>query len=675
LLLASVAISGCSREPASTPLARHNIVLITIDTLRADRVGRGLTPTLDRLAQSGISFANARTTVPLTLPAHVSLMTGTTPPVHGVRENGTPFGGGIPTIARVLRNAGYRTAAFVGAYVLDDRFGLADGFETYDDRVPRDPKAAERLEAERRAADVIDAATAWLQQTSTSSSPFFLWVHVYDPHAPYDPPPAFRPQSGSLYDGEVQYADAQIARLLERISIERTVVVAAGDHGEGLGEHGEQTHGILAYDSTLRVPLIVHAPDQQPRQIDNPVSLADVAPSLLRFVGIQDSLAPEPTRRDLFGTTDTRTHVYAETQYPRAAGWHPLTALAGQQWKLISSSEKELYDLSSDPHETRNVAAQHATIVEGMASIAGKIAAAPTAASSPAAVSADAAAKLRALGYVAGSTTSAAGDASAPNPSAEVAFWTLFERALGLMNAGRWADAMPALAQLANRYPAGMVFQTSYARALQESGRPKEAVTLLRAAVGRRPNDAALFHELAVAARAAGDLKEALRAEQAALALGENNPAALNGLGLLYADAGRPAEAATAFERAAKADASNASYWSNLGNARRDLKDGAGAEAAYRRALEADPEHADAANGLGVLLVQIGKPSDAIAWFEKALKASPDFHEARLNLGIAYQESGQREKAAAVYREVLSKTPERFVRERRAANELLKTVK
>lgn len=676
-LLTALALfsSSCSREPEPATPTRYNIVLITIDTLRADRVGRGLTPAIDRLAASGIHFTNARTTVPLTLPAHVSLMTGTTPPVHGVRENGTPFGGAIPTLARVLRDAGYRTGAFVGAYVLDRRFGLADGFETYDDRVPRDPDAAERLEAERRASDVVDAADAWLQQMSTFASPSFLWVHVYDPHAPYDPPPPFRNDSGSLYDGEVRYADAQIARLLARAGATDTVVVIAGDHGEGLGDHGEQTHGMLAYDSTLRVPLIVKAPNQQPRQVARPVALSDLAPALLRMVGIHDALAPGATRRDLLADDDSSRDVYAETQYPRAAGWHPLTVLTGPQWKLISSSEKELYDVSADPQEMRDVASEHPNIVEGMSAVLAGIAAAQSSASQSPAISPDAAAKLRALGYVAGGSSSTAVDASAPNPARVIESWTLFEKSLGLTNAARWADAIPALAQLAKRYPQGMVFQTSYARALQESGRPKEAVKLLRAAVGRWPNDSGLFHDLAVAARTAGDREEAMRAEQASLALDEKNPAALNGLGLLHVDSGRASEAASAFERAVKLDPSNASYWTNLGNARREMRDASGAQSAYRKALEIDPRHADAANGLGVLLVQSGRPAEAVALFLSALKVSPDFHEARLNLGIAYQESGQAEKAAAVYREVLSKTPQRFTRERRAANELLKTVK
>jgi arylsulfatase A-like enzyme/Flp pilus assembly protein TadD len=673
LLIAAVALACDRAAPAPEPASRHNIVLVTIDTLRADRVGRGITPTLDRLAESGARFTNARTTVPLTLPAHVSLMTGTPPPVHGVRENGVPFSNGVPTLAKIFRAAGYRTGAFVGAYVLDRRFGLADGFETYDDRIKRDPDAAAKLEAERRASEVVDAAGGWLD---SSQAPFLLWVHLYDPHAPYDPPAEYRDGSASLYDGEVRYADAQVARLLQHIPrglLDRTVIVVAGDHGEGLGEHGEATHGMLAYDSTLRVPLIVSAPGLEARQIAAPVSLADVAPAVLRLAGVNGTLADNPLRRDLLDGKPG--DLYAETRYPQAAGWHPLTALAGEQWKLIASSERELYDIKADSQESRNLAADHPNIVDGMSSLIAKIAATASSGNPSGTVSAEAAARLRALGYVGGGSSSAVVDPNAPNPAKVIESWTQFEKALSLMNAGRATDAVAAVKTLAARYPSGLVFQTSYARALQDSGRSPEALNVLRAAVKRWPADATLFHDLAVAARAAGDRSEAMKAEQAALALDKASPAALNGLGLLHADAGRPAEAATAFEQAAQADPSNASYWSNLGNARRELGDVSGAQAAYRRALEADPRYADAANGLGVLLVQSGKPSEAVTWFEKALESSPDFHEARLNLGIAYQESGKRAEAAAAYQEVLKRAPARFARERKAASELLRGLK
>ena len=674
LLIVAAAILffvGRRGQRVTTP---RNVILITIDTLRADRLGRGVAPALDRLASSGVRFSNARTTVPLTLPAHVSIMTGTPPTVHGIRDNGVVFGDALPTLATAFRDAGYRTGAFVGAYVLDGRFGLSRGFDTYDDRVRRDPDADARLEADRPGEEVVNAALTWLD--SAARSPFFLWVHLYDPHAPYDPPAAFRGQPGRHpYDREVAYADGQIARLIGRLrerGLDRSSVVAvAGDHGEGLGEHGERTHGMLAYDTTLSVPLIVAAPGLTPREVASPVSLIDLPSSLLRLAGVRAALAPEASAVDLFEPRP-QGDVYAETQYPRAAGWHPLAVLAGEQWKLILSSEAELFDLRSDPRELINLAAERPAVVHAMTATLRQIESTARTQDGGSGITPDAAARLRALGYVGGSASTEAVVPSAPNPARVIDSWTRFEHALSSMNRGEARAALDDLEQLAAQFPSGLVFQSSYARALQESGNPRKAVDVLRKAVDRWPADSSLYHDLAVAARAAGDHQEAMRAEQAALAIEQDSPAALNGLGLLHADAGRARDAAAVFERAAEADPSNASYWSNLGNARRDLGESAAAETAYRRALAADSAHADAANGLGVLLVQRGQPADAVAWFQRALQHSPEFHEARLNLGIAYQESGQRDLAAAAYREVLRRAPASSARERKAAAELLR---
>ena len=256
-------LAACTadRQPQTTA-PRPNVLLITIDTLRADRVGHGLTPAIDGVAAHGIRFTSARAAAPLTLPSHTSILTGLLPPQSGVRLNGVPLVG-KPTLGRLFHDAGYRTAAFVGAYVLDRRFGLSGGFDTYDDRIPRDPAAGARLEAERRGDLVASAALEWLARSSPQ--PFFAWIHFYDPHAPYQPPAEFLAKAGGRgYDGEVAFADAQVGRVLDWLKSSgeqaKTLVVIAGDHGEGLGDHGELTHGMLAYDSTLKVPLVVALP-------------------------------------------------------------------------------------------------------------------------------------------------------------------------------------------------------------------------------------------------------------------------------------------------------------------------------------------------------------------------------------------------------------------------------
>jgi len=666
-LVAVGALAGSCRP--SAPLPPRSVLLVTIDTWRADRLGRGVSPALDALAATALRFTNARTTVPLTLPAHTSILTGLLPTAHGVHDNGVVLADAVPTLATALGGAGYRTAAFVGAYVLDRRFGLARGFDVYDDRIDRDTAADARLEAERPAAAVVDAALAWLDAGGTG--PFFLWVHLYDPHAPYAPPPgAALPPGANGYDAEIAYADTQVARLLTRLGTGgrrgSIIVAVTGDHGEGLGDHGERTHGMLAFDTTLRVPLVLSIPGEPARAIDMPVSLADLAPTLLRLTGTAATLSPAATGRDLLLPSAT-SDVYAETEYPKVAGWHPLQVLTDGRWKLIQAATPALFDVAADPAETTDLAPAQRQRVAAMIA---RLRAVQATATAPAGRAPDADARLRALGYVSSAATAASSGEAAADPATLVAEWSAFELALGQLGSGEATAAVPALRSLSQRFPAAPVFQSTYARALQETGQAAQAVAVLRAAVGRGAT-ATLLHDLAVAARLAGDDGEARRAEEAALALDPASPAALNGLGLLHVDAGRAADAAAAFARAADLDPSNASTWANLGNARRVLGDLAGAETAYRRGVAAQPRHADAANGLGVVLVEAGRPADAVPWLEQALDAAPDFHEARLNLGIALQQSGDRQRAAATYREVLARAPAGFARERRAAADLL----
>ena len=672
LLLVALSFWPAACTPTSGPVsAPPNIVLVTIDTLRADRVGRGLTPAIDGLAARGMRFTSARCAVPLTFPSHVSIMTGALPLSHGIHVNGAAiFTGGQPTIARVL-HGGYRTGAFVGAYVLDRRFGLSDGFDVYDDRVERDRSGSQRLEAERRGDAVVDAALKWLQ--SQDARPFFAWIHLYDPHAPYNPPAEYLAKAANVpYDGEVAFADAQVARVLEWLrssgKAATTVVAVAGDHGEGLGDHGEMTHGMMAYDSTLRVPLVLTAPSlTSASTVDANVSLVDLAGTLVQLAG--RDVPSTMSRTSLLGPQPQDRDIYAETEYPGTAGWHPLAALVYEHWKLIASSENELYDVAADPSEQRNVASTDARSVQGMRRKLQALTASPQA-STARNVPADVADRLRTLGYVSRGAAPPTGGPG-PNPARQIQAWNSFERELGQLTGGDARRALPGLAALARAFPDAPVFQSTYARALKDTGNVREAVDIFRRAVDRWPQDATMSHDLAVAASAAGLTGEAVRAEQAALALEPGNAAAANGLGLLQIQAGHPSDAAKAFEHAVESDPSNAMFWTNLGNARRDLKDLAGAEQAYRKALEADPRAADAANGVGVLLVQSHRAPEAIQWFERALAGSPGFVEARLNLGIAYQESGNTQQAGEQYRRVLESATSGS-RERQVAIQLLK---
>ena len=665
-----VGLVACS-PPRESKAPVSNLLLVTIDTMRADRLGRGFTPTLDRLAARGLRFTEARTVVPLTLPAHVSIMTGQLPAAHGIRLNGGAQPAGS-TLASRLKAAGYQTRAVVGAFVLDRRFGLEAGFDEYDDRIARDPQATDRLQADRRANEVIDHALALLAKTAIDR-PWFLWVHVYDPHAPYDPPADARARAGGdPYNGEIAYVDSELTRLLSAIDArpdgKRTSAIVLGDHGESLGEHGEPTHGMLLFEPALRVPMIVIGPGVAPAERRDPASVIDVFPTAL-------ALAAQPREdtpgRNLLEAPSADRESYAETEYPTVAGWTPLKSLVQDRWKLIAADQPFLFDLQSDAGERENLARVRLPIVQAMSArltaIGSRSSVVGVGGDKPG-VSLETAERLRSLGYVAPSAAPVSG-AGGKNPAEMMEAWASYESALTAVNSGRVAAALPALLKLSGAYPSSSIFESTYARALASSGRRLEALARFRAAVKRWPSDAALYHELAVVARNLGMADEARRAEEAALALNVTDPSAHNGKGLLLADAGRAAEAAKAFEEAVRLDPTNAVYQSNLGNARRAAGDLAGAVAAYLKALELSPQLGDAANGLGAVLVQQKQLPEAMRWLEQAAK-DPLFVEAQLNLGIALQESGNSERAKAQYRLVLA-AKNAAVRERDAARTLL----
>jgi choline-sulfatase len=694
-------VAACAGAPLGGPIATNaSVLLITIDTLRADRVGAGVTPAIDALAASGVRFTAARANAPLTLPSHVTIMTGALPPAHGVRENGSVFDGARSLLAQLFKQRGYRTGAFVGAFVLDKSFGLSAGFDAYDDRIPRDSDRQTALEAERPARMVAEAAITWLIAPSDRTQPFFLWAHFYDPHAPYAPPAEYAARAGGrAYEGEIAYADAELGRLVqaarERTADGALVVAVAGDHGESLGDHGEPTHGMLVYDPALRVPLVLSAwRDGSAVKLGQtedarPVSLQDLAPTLLALTGVQ--VPPEMTGSALFGGSEGRgtsrgtrpearpeargprhealSDSYAETVYPRSAGWSPLRSLTDGRWKVIVSSRVELYDLAADAGERQDVSSANPSVALALRT---RLDSLWRPAGQPA-VTAEAAERLRALGYVASAPDPAPLD-RAPNPADEIASWAAFESAFSDLTAGRAADALEPLGTLAARYPAAVVFQSAYARALSEAGRGREALGRYRAIVARWPRDPTQYHELAVAARNAGAAAEALKAEEAAITLDPRFASAHNGLGLLHADAGRPRDAAAAFARAAELDPRNPSIQVNLGNARRELKDVDGARVAYQTALRLVPEDIDAANGLGVLLLEAGRPLDAVVYFNRVLERAPGMYQARLNLGVAYQQSAQPERAAEAYRAVIDAAPPGS-RERTAAAALLRQLR
>jgi arylsulfatase A-like enzyme len=360
-----VAISAAAARGTIVQPRPSGLVIITLDTTRADRLplygfGSLATPAIDGLASHGAVFDDAMTVAPLTLPAHTSLFTGLYPAHHGVRENDGPaLDRSHATLAGLLHDRGFHTAAFVGSVVLHRDRGLSRGFDVYDDGSANGAAVPKR----RQGSEVVDRARAWIDRLGAKS--FFLWVHLYDVHAPQALPTDLRRAYGDRYEGGIAYVDAQVGRLLEALErrqlLSNTVVVVAGDHGESLGEHGEQGHGIFLYQSTLRVPLVICAPGMTARRVTDATSLVDVFPTVLQLLGIPPHVPHDGTNLvpALTGGGLPKRVIYAESLYAAHFGWGPLRMIRDGEFKFIDAPTSELYDLARDPGEQQNVADQH----------------------------------------------------------------------------------------------------------------------------------------------------------------------------------------------------------------------------------------------------------------------------------------------------------------------------
>ncbi len=519
--------------------------MITIDTLRADRVGAygyaaARTAALDGLARDGVLFTRAYAAAPITLTSHASLMTGLYPPGHGARDNGMRIDPKRPTLAERFAAAGYATAAFVGAFPLDRRFGLNKGFQTYGDRMPRGPD--DRLANERAGRMVVDDALGWLDQHR--SDRFFLWVHLFEPHAPYgnpaDPTDAQRP-AAARYDEDIAEADRQTARLLEGLRDARanTLIVFAADHGEAFGEHDEVSHSVFVYDTTLRVPLIMAGPGlPHGTRVADEVSLVDVAPTLARLAQLGSFDADGV---DLHAALSAEhlapRRIYAESFAPLLDfGWSPLRSIRADGWKYIAAPEPELYNLTSDPGETRNMIKEEPQRAADMARRVGAI--------SPATLPAVASAadpetqrRLQALGYVSGG-----GDRIGTRPDPK----------------DRRAQAARIAQVTSGELHGDALEQTLRAILREDPDNPQANVRLGYVLMnGGRCRDAIPFFTRAIAARLPGadadlglagcqvDARDALAAEatlRKANAADPDDPVVLANLGIVLSDHGRPAQ-------------------------------------------------------------------------------------------------------------------------------------
>lgn len=542
-MVAAVAIAiggGGDALPSKRPPApKPSLLLVTLDTTRSDVIGAygasaaADTPNLDDLAASGVRYRRAVAASPLTLPSHATLMTGLDPPSHGVRGNGTAaLGPGLPTLAGVLAARGFATSAFVASRVLDRRFGLDRGFDHYEDGMLAE-RVGEYGYPERPADEVADTAISWLEGLSTGK-PFFAWVHFYDPHAPYEPPPELGgPTERARYLGEVTFVDREFGRLLAvaRRRAPSLVVAVVGDHGEALGEHGERGHGIFLYRSTLEVPLILAGPGlPQGRVVAEPVATRRLAATLASLLGIEDQLPGPPLLPVLDGGAVAEPRpIFSEATMPAEVyGWAPLTAVTDGRWRYIEAPRPELYDVEADPDELQNLAERRpAEAARLHAVLAGHSDRLSVAEGESVELDAEARAALRALGYL---EAAPGAPADGIDPKDGIVLLADFERAKELLGSGRPGEARAILQGLVARNPSNVPFRSRLAEAELAAGDADQAIASWSQALELRPRSEFLHLAFADALRRLGRTEASRRAYREALALDPRSAAAWLGL-------------------------------------------------------------------------------------------------------------------------------------------------
>jgi arylsulfatase A-like enzyme/tetratricopeptide (TPR) repeat protein len=645
-----------------------NVLLVTIDTLRADYVGaygsaRGLTPTLDEFAAAGLRFEHTYAHVPLTLPSHASLLTGSYPTRNGVHDNGTfRLGPATPTVAEALKRAGYRTGAFIGAFVLDARFGLGRGFDVYDDRVIGRGGDVEFVR--RSAEQVLAPAGEWITDGGSglgarasetakaspqppASSPWFAWVHLYDPHEPYEAPEPYRSRyAAAPYQGAIAYADAALGQFIANLrrsnALDNTLVVITADHGESLGEHGERTHGLFAYDATLRVPLVIWAPTRlSAGTFTETMRLVDVAPTILDLLGVASlagadgrSIRPFATGEQPF---DRPASYFEALNANLTRGWAPLTGVVRDRFKVIDLPIPELYDLGADPGEQRNVYAQQQPRARELeAGLDHVVKGAAPATASP--IDADAEARLRSLGYVVASPTARHKTYSAADdPKTLVHLNSALDAAAAAWARGDAPTALQTLDGVIHERPDFLIAYERIGYILRASGRPDEAVRVLDRAARDGHADRVMLRSLGSALRDSGDLKRSV-AVLTDLAKGDQSDLeTADELGVTLASMGRADQAEREFRRVLAASPNAAETWNNLGSLFLAMKRYPDAAEALSRATRINPDLASAHNGLGVALAAQGQVAQAIVEWRRALELRPDYADAQYNLDRARQ--------------------------------------
>ncbi len=689
------------RKPQDVASARRpNVLLVTLDTVRADHLGcyggKGAsTPTLDALAARGVRFATAVAHAPLTAPSHASILTSHTPLGHGVRDNGAyVLPDGVRSVAETFRAAGYETAAFVSGFPLTRRFGLDRGFAVYDDHLPRGSDPRRTAYVERTADRTTEAALQWLDATPSAgaaATPLFLWVHYFDAHAPYEPPAEFLARNDSAYSGEIAFVDSQLARLLSRVEGRGpTLVLVTADHGESLGEHGEDTHGIFLYDSTLRVPFLLAGASVPAGKVSATVARGiDVAPTLLDYAGLQASglegrsLRPAADGQRLDDAPTYSESLHSQLQY----GWAPLHSWRTARYKFIEAPRAELYDLQNDAAEADDRAKQEAARVETLRGQLQKVMATTTPVATRA-IDAETAARLNALGYLGGGGDGAAPAPNGRDPKDGIALVTrlgrngmslartdpqkaireltallaedpgmlvvLRTRAVAYETAGQYDAAVRDLRVLEKKGALSAEDSVVLGDSLRMAGRTQEAIAVLEGTASKNPRFAQPQLSLAAVYIAEKRLPEAAKAYEAVLAASPDQTEALRGLGDLALIRGDDAEAAKRYARILEIDAADPGALAKLGVVR--VREGRTAEAIglLRRAVEREPRNAESLLYLAGALTTTGQLSEALPFFERSIAADPRSTMALNGLALTRMQLGDARGAAEAFRRSLS---------------------
>ena len=613
---------------AASAQSPPDVFLITLDTLRADRVGaygyRGArTPALDRLAKDGILFRQAFTPSPITNSSHASILTGLNPSFHGVTDFGVPLGSGKQTWAEFLKERGYSTGAFIGAVILDSKTlapGFNQGFDLYFD-FPEKPPASRWGRVERRAADVAAEARKWL--LSNRTAPRFVWIHFYDPHDPYEAPAPFGEKyRNQPYDGEVAYTDSVLAQFLGLLdkqgAYDNALIIAVGDHGEGLGEHKEDTHGIFLYDSTLRVPMIVKLPGrrQAGKVVETAVRTTDLLPTVLDLLGIRSKAEFQgASLRPLWeGNDSAERPLLAETDYPQRFGWAPLRAIRTSQHKFMEAPRPELYDLGADPGENRNLYEPWAAIVQELREKLAKFHAAAPKPQQPAAgaVGEKTIEHLRALGYLPETPgqTNVPEPSLLPDPKDKIELHNLIHRAMMADEAGRPAEARAALSKAVEVDSGSAVALYQLGQVEFKLGNYEAAARYLaRARVLRPDASAALYHGRAL--EKLGQLAPAAEALDESLRLVPGQYEVRLQLGRIYQRLNKTEAALDQFEAA----------------------------------VFLEPKRAEARTQLGRALLDAKRFADAVERLEEAARLAPRDAEIHQLLAQAYEGDGKKQQA------------------------------